>query len=86
MPTPLDQLARLIRREGSQKAVAEALGISQRYLSDVVLGKSGFSASLAHKLEKSYGLDARKVMRFQADQDWKRYRERNGIPVPKRDA
>lgn len=85
MPNPLDQLISLIRREGSQKAVAETLvGISQRYLSDVVLEKSGFSASLAHKLEESYGLDARKIMRFQADQDWKRFRERERSHARKR--
>jgi transcriptional regulator with XRE-family HTH domain len=43
-------LLQRIERAGSQKALADELGVTQSYLSDVKLRRRGFSAALLEKL------------------------------------
>ena len=43
-------LSGLVERAGSQKAVADSLGVSRAYLSDVLLGRRPISAELAGRM------------------------------------
>ena len=45
-----DTLTVMIDERGSQRAVAQELGVSQAYLGDVLHGRRGVSAKLAGKL------------------------------------
>jgi predicted transcriptional regulator len=46
----LDVLWDLVAEHGSQKAVADVLGITQSYLSDILQGSRAVSDSLARKI------------------------------------
>ena len=47
---PIKKLQSMVAESGTQKAVAEELGISQVYLSDILAGRREISASVARKL------------------------------------
>jgi plasmid maintenance system antidote protein VapI len=76
---PLSQLQAIIDRAGGQRPVAKLLGVSESHLSEVMNRKTGISAGFAHKAEKVFGLSAKSLMRFQADEEYRRYCERHGI-------
>ena len=81
MSNPLNQLQAIIDRAGSQQAVAKLLGISESHLSQVMLRRTGISAGFAYKAEKVFGIKAKSLMRFQADEDYRKYCERHGITI-----
>jgi plasmid maintenance system antidote protein VapI len=47
---PLDKIKEMVKKAGSQKAVAIELDISQVYLSDILKGNRNISESVAKKL------------------------------------
>ncbi len=47
---PVAELNKLIERHGSQMAVAERLGVSSVYISDLVNGRRDFSERMLEKL------------------------------------
>jgi plasmid maintenance system antidote protein VapI len=47
---PIDKIKEMIKKAGSQKAVAQQLDISQAYLSDILKNKRAISDAVARKL------------------------------------
>lgn len=58
-----------------QKDLAQRLGISEQYLSDILLGKRGISVYVAIGLERVLGLDARELLIAQVDDDLAKAKE-----------
>lgn len=48
--TLVEALKQMVRKEGSQRAVARKLGISAVYLGDILLGRRGISDNVAAML------------------------------------
>ena len=64
----------------TQVQIAEACGVSQKHISEVVNGKAGIRASLAIALERALHVDARFWCRLQAD--WEVHRARLSTDTP----
>lgn len=58
-----------------QKDLAQRLGISQQYLSDILAGKHGISVYVAIGLERVLGLNARELLIAQVDDDLAKAKE-----------
>lgn len=59
----------------TQKEVAESMGISEQYLSDICNGRRAVSAFVAVRLESVLGVDAHKVLIDQVLEELKQARE-----------
>lgn len=60
----------------TQTDLAAAMGISQKHLSQIVTGKTGFTADIALKIELALGIPAEDLMQAQAAWNLARARRR----------
>lgn len=58
-----------------QKDLAQRLGISETYLSDILMRKRAISVYVAMQLERVLGLDARELLIAQIDDDLAKAKE-----------
>lgn len=68
----------LYEADRTQADLASAMGISQKHLSQIVTGKTGFTAEIALKIELCLGLSAESLMQAQATWNLARARRRAG--------
>ena len=66
----------LYAAERTQADLARAVGISQKHLSQIVTGKTGFSADIALRIEAALGIPAESLMQAQAQWNLARARRR----------
>lgn len=70
--TPIEGI---VKEHGSQQKVAEILGVTPAFLSDVLNKKRRVSKGLAHSLESNFQLDARAILQAQLDEEYQDYED-----------
>jgi hypothetical protein len=55
--TPIDELKRLVTEAGNQRGAAARLGVTQAFVSDLLLGRRGFSPKVLARM----GLEKRET-------------------------
>lgn len=74
----------LTGKKMTQKELAEATGLTQKHVSQMVTGRTGMSARTAVMFERATGVDAVEWLKAQADDELSK--ARNDMPTPQEEA
>ena len=72
----MNTLQRAIAKYRSQRAAAEAWGLSPQYVCDMLQGRRNVSVNAAIAIETATGISARKLLREQSDKELEAARNR----------